>query len=274
MSTTTNLTDQVAWITGGGSGIGLAGAIELARAGCRVVVSGRDAAKLDAAIDTAVAKGVSRDALIAMPLDVADKAGVARVASAIQARHGRVDILVNSAGINFRKRYWGETDADTFEKVVAVNLNGATWCTLAVLQGMRSRGRGTVINISSFAGWHLSHLTGPAYTASKAGMIALTHSFNIEEGGHGLRATAICPGEVATPILKSRPVEPSAEDKARMLQEEDLGRTIRFVADMPAHVCINELVITPVFNRIYLGGAEFARATPAPAQTSSGRAGG
>jgi NADP-dependent 3-hydroxy acid dehydrogenase YdfG len=106
---------------------------------------------------------------------------------------------------------------------------------------------------------YLTRLTGPAYTASKAGMIALTHSLNIEEGVNGIRATAICPGEVATPILKSRPVEPSAEDKARMLQEEDLGRTIRFVAELPPHVCINELVITPVFNRIYVGGDEFKR---------------
>jgi NAD(P)-dependent dehydrogenase (short-subunit alcohol dehydrogenase family) len=259
MTTPSSLTGQVAWITGGGSGIGLAAAIELAKAGCRVVISGRDAGKLDAALDTAAARGVSREAISAEPLDVADKSAVDRVATAILARHGGVDILVNSAGINFPKRYWGETDGDTFDKVMAVNLNGATYCTLAVLQGMRARSRGTVINVASFAGWYLTRLTGPAYTASKAGMIALTHSFNIEEGVHGLRATAICPGEVATPILKSRPVEPSEEDKARMLQEGDLGHTIRFIAELPAHVCINELVITPVFNRIYVGGDELAR---------------
>jgi NADP-dependent 3-hydroxy acid dehydrogenase YdfG len=64
---------------------------------------------------------------------------------------------------------------------------------------------------------------------------------------------------VATPILKKRPVEPSAAEKARMLQEEDLGRTIRFIAELPAHVCINELVITPVWNRIYLGGEDLKR---------------
>jgi NAD(P)-dependent dehydrogenase (short-subunit alcohol dehydrogenase family) len=259
MTSTSTLAHRVAWITGGGSGIGLAGAIELARAGCRVVISGRDAGKLDAAIEVATAKGVPRGSISAAPLDVADKASVERVAAAIQAQCGPVDILVNSAGVNFPKRFWGETDGDTFDKVVSINLNGATYCTLAVLKGMRSRGQGTVINVASFAGWHLSRLTGPAYTASKAGMMALTHSFNIEEGIHGLRATALCPGEVATPILKMRPVEPSAEDKARMLQEDDLGRTIRFIAEMPPHVCINELVITPVFNRIYLGGAEFNR---------------
>lgn len=257
MSPASTLANQVAWITGGGSGIGLAGAIELARAGCQVVVSGRDAGKLDAALEVAHGKGVPRDAIAAMPLDVADKHAVERVAAAIQVQHGGVDILVNSAGVNFPKRFWGETDGATFDKVVAINLNGATYCTLAVLHGMRSRGHGTVINVASFAGWHLSRLTGPAYTASKAAMMALTHSFNIEEGIHGLRATALCPGEVATPILKQRPVEPSAEDKARMLQEGDLGRTIRFIAEMPAHVCINELVITPVLNRIYVGGAEF-----------------
>ena len=170
-----------------------------------------------------------------------------------------MDILVNSAGVNYPKRYWSETDASTFERVVAINLNGAAWCTLAVVGGMRARGQGTVINVASFAGWHLSYLTGPAYTASKAAMMALTHSFNIEEGVNGLRATALCPGEAATPILKLRPVEPSAADKARMLQEIDLGRTIRFIAEMPPHVCINELVITPVFNRIYVGGEELRR---------------
>jgi NADP-dependent 3-hydroxy acid dehydrogenase YdfG len=255
------LAGQLAWVTGGGSGIGLAGAIALAHAGCRVVVSGRDAAKLDAARETAIERGVAPEAIRALLLDVADKAAVERVAATIRAEWGDVDILVNSAGINFPKRHWGETDGATFEQVVAVNLNGATYCTLAVLHGMRAKRRGTVINVASFAGWHYSRLTGPAYTASKAALMALTHAFNIEEGMHGLRATSLCPGEVATPILKKRPVEPSEEDKARMLQEDDLGRTIRFIAELPPHVCINELVISPVHNRIYLGGSEFVRST-------------
>jgi len=259
MNQTATLAGQLAWVTGGGSGIGLAGAIELAHAGCRVVISGRDAGKLDAAIEAAVAKGVRAGSISAMALDVADRAAVDRVAGAIRHRLGDVAILVNSAGLNFPKRYWAETDSATFEQVVAINLNGAAYCTLAVLEGMQARRAGTVINVASFAGWHLSRLTGPAYTASKAGMIALTHSFNIEEGVNGLRATALCPGEAATPILRKRPIEPSAEDKARMLQEEDLGRTIRFIAELPPHVCINELVISPVFNRIYLGGDEFKR---------------
>jgi len=250
------LSGKVAWVTGGGSGIGLAGAIELAKAGARVVISGREAAKLDDALATAQRQGAPAGAITAMPLDVADAAAVTRVAAAIEADLGRIDILVNSAGINFPKRYWCETDAETFAQVVAVNLNGATYCTLAVARGMRARREGTVINVASFAGWHFEYLTGPAYTASKAGMMALTHSFNIEECVNGLRATALCPGEAATPILKSRPVEPSDEEKARMLQEVDLGRTIRFIAEQPLHVCFNEVVISPVWNRIYIGGGE------------------
>ena len=254
-----NLQDKVAWVTGGGSGIGLAGATELAKAGCRVVISGRDAAKLDAAVRQAEAAGAPADAITTAPLDVADAAAIERVAQDIQARLGRVDILVNSAGINFPKRYWNQTDSATFNEVVAVNLNGAMACTLAVLPGMRARREGTVINVASFAGWHYGYLTGPAYTASKAALMALSHAFNIEEGANGLRATSLCPGEVATPILQKRPVVPSKEEMARMLQEEDLGRTIRFIAEMPAHVCINELVISPVWNRIYLGGEDLKR---------------
>jgi NAD(P)-dependent dehydrogenase (short-subunit alcohol dehydrogenase family) len=260
MSAASPLAGQVAWITGGGSGIGLAGAVELAKAGCRVVISGRNAAKLDDAVGSAEKAGAPRGAIEREPLDVADLAAVARVGSAIESRHGGVDILVNSAGVNVPKRYWKETDATTFAAIVAINLGGASACTMAVVKGMRARRRGTVINVSSFAGWSVGYLTGPAYTASKAGMIALSHSFNIEECVNGLRATALCPGEVATPILKNRPVEPSAEEKARMLQEDDLGRTIRFIAEMPAHVCINELVVTPVWNRLYVGGDDLKRA--------------
>ena len=233
--------------------------MELAKDGARVVISGREAPKLAAAVEDAERRGAPKGSISAEPLDVSDKASVQRVAEKIQNEFKRVDILVNSAGVNFPKRFWTDTDAATFEQVVAINLNGATFCTLAVLKGMQARREGTVINVASFAGWHFSYLTGPAYIASKAGMMALTHSFNIEECVNGLRATALCPGEVATPILKKRPVEPTAEEKARMLQEDEMGKTIHFIAAMPAHVCINELVITPVWNRIYVGGADIAR---------------
>ena len=254
------LAGKTAWITGGGSGIGLAGAIELAKAGVRVIISGRDSVKLETAVTTAESKGAPRDAISALPLDVANRDAVPLVAAEVLRRFGnQLDILVNSAGVNFPKRHWNEIDAKLFDEVFSINLNGATYCTLAVLPAMRARKTGTIINISSFAGWHFSYLTGPAYTASKAAMMALTHSFNIEECVNGLRATAICPGEVATPILEKRPIKPSEAEKARMLQEEDLGQTIRFVAELHPRACVNELIISPTWNRLYVGGDDLKR---------------
>jgi NADP-dependent 3-hydroxy acid dehydrogenase YdfG len=95
----------------------------------------------------------------------------------------------------------------------------------------------------------VAKLTGPAYTATKHAVAALTHSFNTDECVNGLRACCLLPGEVATPILRRRPQPPSDEDMARMLQPDDLGRTIAFIANMPSHVCMNEILISPTWNR-------------------------
>lgn len=250
------LQGKVAWITGAGSGIGRAGATELAAGGAHIVLSGRRAEQLAEVAAEIKAGGGTADAV---PLDVADKAAVAEAAAGILDRHGRIDILVNSAGMNLPNRFWKNLTADSFERIVAVNLNGALYCTHAVLPAMRARKDGLVINVSSWAGRFESYLTGPAYNASKHGMVALTMSLNDEECVNGIRGCVICPGEVATPILKHRPKPPSAEEIARMLQPEDLGRTIRFVAEMPPHACINEILISPTWNRFFVGGSDITR---------------
>jgi NADP-dependent 3-hydroxy acid dehydrogenase YdfG len=121
---------------------------------------------------------------------------------------------------------------------------------------MRSRKDGLIINISSWAGRYASVLTGPAYNATKRAVIAVTESINMEECTNGIRATSILPGEVATPILEKRPVPPSPEERARMAQPEDFGAAILFVASLPARTCVNELIISPTWNRFYLGGLE------------------
>jgi NADP-dependent 3-hydroxy acid dehydrogenase YdfG len=92
-------------------------------------------------------------------------------------------------------------------------------------------------------------MPGPAYTTTKHAVLALTHSFNMDECINGLRACCLSPGEVATPILKLRPVMPSEPEQAKMLQPKDLGRTIAFVASMPPRVCVNEILISPTWNR-------------------------
>ena len=132
-----------------------------------------------------------------------------------------------------------------------VNLNGVMYGVLAVLPGMRAKGGGTLILVSSWAGRHASKLTGPAYNASKHAVVALSHSINQEEAANNIRCTVVMPGEVATPILDQRPSPPSAEARAKMLQPEDLGRTIRFVAEQPPHVCLNEILISPTWNRLF-----------------------
>jgi NADP-dependent 3-hydroxy acid dehydrogenase YdfG len=247
-----SLKNKVAWITGGGSGIGLAGGIELARAGAHVVISGRSRETLLSSEKQLKAVGSCE----AMALDVADQKEVTRAAQAILKRHGRIDILVNSAGINNPKRNFRNVSLETWDQIVAVNLSGMFYCCHAVLPDMRSRGEGLIINISSWAGRYASTLTGPGYNATKHAVIALTESINMEEGANGIRATSILPGEVATPILEKRPVPPTQEVRARMLQAEDLGATILYVATLPPRACVNELIISPTWNRFYVGGFE------------------
>lgn len=254
-----SLTGKVAWITGAGSGIGQAGALALAAAGAHLVLSGRRPEPLAETEAMISERGGGANV---ETLDVTDAEAVQALVERIDQAHGRLDILVVSAGINVPKRHWGDVTPESWDKVVNTNLSGATYCIAAALPIMRRQRDGLVINIASWAGRFDEYLTGPAYNASKHGLVALNASLNIEECVNGIRACVICPGEVATPILKDRPVPPSDEDIARMLTPEDLGATIRFVAEMPAHVCVNEILISPTWNRLFLGGAELTRSLP------------
>lgn len=246
------LSGKVAWVTGAGSGIGQSCAVELAKAGAHVVTSGRRAEMLEETRALIAAAGGSVEKL---PLDVAEKKQVAHAAHDMLERLGRCDILVNSAGTNIAKRFFKDLVAEEWDKVVGVNLDGALYCTLAVLPEMRARKDGLVVNIASWLGRWPAYLGGAAYAASKHALASMTHQLNIEEGVNGIRGCVIYPGEVATPILASRPVPPSAEEQARMLKAEDLGRAVRFVAEAPPHVCFNEIVVTPTWNRLIVGGA-------------------
>lgn len=241
-----DLTGQVVWITGAGTGIGESAAKKLAAAGCVLVVSGRRPEPLDALVAAIGEAGGSASAEV---LDVSDRSAVAAVAERIIERYGRIDIGVFSAGINVPDRNWPVVSTDAWDAVINIDLSGAFYCCHAVVPSMRERGDGLIINVSSMAAKSASALTGPAYTSAKHGMNALTASLLVEERNNGIRATAICPGEVATPILDARPVPVSAEDKARLLQADDVGELILFVAQQPSHVTLNEVLITPTYNR-------------------------
>lgn len=247
-----DLKGKVAWITGAGSGIGAGSAQAYADAGMQLVLSGRREKELRTIADQIVARGGKARV---MPLDVTDAKAVQSVADDIANQEGRIDVLVNSAGLNVLKRNWKHLSRPDWDQVIRIDLDGAFYCCHAVLPVMRKQKDGLIINISSWAGRHVSSVTGPAYSAAKAGMNAMTESLNIEECVNGIRATAVCPGEVSTPILDKRPIPVTAADRARMVQPEDCGELMLFLARLPSHVCINDLTISPTWNRGYVAQA-------------------
>jgi NADP-dependent 3-hydroxy acid dehydrogenase YdfG len=235
------LQDKVVFITGGGSGIGLASARLFLQQGARVAISGRDEAKLKQAADS-LAGG---ERLACYPLDVSVPEQVQSVVRNLTSRWGRIDILVNNAGLNIKERAIRELTPETWQKLVRTNLDGAFYCTHAVLPQMLARREGLIINISSTAGKRASPLGGAAYDAAKFGMSALGICLGAEEKDSGIRVSNIYPGEVDTPILKERPQPVTEEHRRRILQPEDVAAAVLFVATLPPRVSVPELIIKP-----------------------------
>ena len=243
----TNLEGRIIWVTGASSGIGAAAAKRLSQAGAIVVLSGRRSERLQALSETL--PGENR----VEPLDISDQSAVTSVLERILDAFGRLDILVHSAGLNVRARELKLLSTSDWNTVIDVNLNGAFYCCHAVLPIMQAQQEGLIINISSWAGRFVSRVSGAAYSTAKHGLNAMTVSINQQYCADGIRASAICPGEVATEILDARPQPVSAEDRAKMVQPEDLGDLILYVCQTPRHVCLNEITISPTWNRGYIG---------------------
>jgi NADP-dependent 3-hydroxy acid dehydrogenase YdfG len=240
------LDGKIAWVTGAGSGIGEAAALALADEGAAVVLTGRRLEPLES-----VAGRIGAAAHVQQG-DVTDKARVQAIADWILSTFGRLDVLVSNAGLNVRERDWSHLSMAGADEVIGANLSSAFYCTIAALPLMRSHGGGVLIHTASIAGRFIGNLSGPAYTAAKHGVVAMSHSINMQECIHGIRSCAVLPGEVATPILDKRPVPVSAEDRAKMVQSEDVGELIRMIACLPPHVVINEVMIAPTWNRGYV----------------------
>ena len=248
-----SLTGKVAWVTGAGSGIGQAAAVALAKEGATVVLTGRRKEPLE---ETAAAIKKAGGKAVVKPADLMKSAAVARVAKDIDKKFGRCDILVNNAGLNIQERTWAQLSAAGAEQVIDGNLSSAFYCSSAVLPMMRKRKDGVLIHTSSMAGRNPSTLSGAAYSAAKHGVVAMSHTINMEECVNGIRSSVVCPGEVATPILDRRPIPVSKEERARMAQSEDVGDLIRYIACLPPHIVINEVQITPTWNRGYVANLQ------------------
>ncbi len=250
------LEGKTAWVTGAGTGIGRAIAIAFAAEGAKVALTGRREAPLKE-----TAELMQGQAQI-VPADLTDPAQVERATRAVAQGIGGPDILVNNAGVNLPRRYLHQLTPEAIKSLVDGNLTAPFYTSVAVLPGMRARGGGMIIQIASMAGKNISFLSGPGYTAAKHGFVALSQSINQENGIHGIRSCCICPGEVATPILKNRPEPVPQEDIERLLQPEDLAAMAVFAATMPPHVNITEMLVVPTYMRLIAPNARKIAAMP------------
>ena len=184
-----DLTGQVALVTGGGRGFGRAFAIELAKAGASVGITGRTQSPLDETVELVEASGGQA---IAFSADVTDKNAMGKAIASLEERFGPVDILVNNAGMLAPLGNDWELDADEWWETFTINVNGTYICTRAVMPTMMARGKGRIINISSSAA-HNIHPYATAYSASKAAISHFTNCLAPALKEHGIRVFALAP---------------------------------------------------------------------------------
>ncbi|MCI0869455.1 MAG: SDR family oxidoreductase, partial [Chloroflexi bacterium] len=159
------------------------------------------------------------------------------------------DVLLNNAGHSSKHRMLMTTTPEELRSVIDSNLIGTIFLSQAVMPSMLERGEGTIINVSSLAGVTPGLLAGMAYGAAKAAVINFTSFLNAEFKNTGVRASVVIPGEVDTPILDGRPVNPSRDARDTMVTSEDAAEVITLIAGLPQRTCIPELVIRPTYMR-------------------------
>jgi len=238
-----DLKGKSALITGGGSGIGLGIARAFAREGCQLAITGRNEEKLQAA----AAEIEAQPPVLTRVCDVAHRPAVNDLFDWFTGHLGTPDILVNNAGIAIPNRQMSQIKPEDWDRILTINATGTFNCIYAVLPGMRERGSGLIINISSIAGKRAMRLTGPGYAASKFAMTALGTAVGLEEHENGIHVTNIYPGEVNTPLIDQRPVPIPPEERARMLLPEDVAAMVVAIAKLPPRALVPELVITPLY---------------------------
>jgi len=233
---------RTAVVTGAGSGVGQAIAIALAEEGWRVALIGRRAEALNETVKLA---GPLGGQFLVCPCDIGDAQAVEEMGRRVLAEFKEVEVLVNAAGTNAPRRALEVLSLADYHAMIDANLNGAYYCVQAFLPQMRTRKSGTIVNIVSDAGKQASPKAGPAYVMSKFGLAGLTQSINAEERGNGVRACAIFPGDIDTPLLNKRPVPPDATARAKMMKPEDIAECALLCIHLPARVIVEELLVRP-----------------------------
>jgi len=235
-------TRKTAVVTGAGSGVGQAIALALAARDWKVALIGRREEKLS---ETMRHSGGDASRLLVCPCDIGDCKAVETMARRVLEKFETVQVLVNAAGTNAPGRALEVLALEDYRAMIDTNLNGAYYCVQAFLPQMRARKTGTIVNIVSDAGKQASPKAGPAYVMSKFGLAGLTQSINAEERDNGIRACAIFPGDIDTPLLDKRPAPPGAEARAKMLSAEDVAECALLAISLPQRAVVEEILIRP-----------------------------
>jgi NAD(P)-dependent dehydrogenase (short-subunit alcohol dehydrogenase family) len=215
------LTDRIAVVTGAGRGIGLATSEALCEAGATVVLTDMNAELLAEATAGLKGKGYRVDS---EPLEVTSSAAVQAAHDAIIARHGRVDVLVNNAGIAISKEPAEKMADDVWNKVIDVNLNGVFWCCRSFGRSMLDRGSGSIVNVGSMSALIVNRPQEQSnYNTSKAGVHHLTRSLAVEWAARGVRVNAVAPTYIETELTR-RYIKDDPEMYARWIDGTPMGR--------------------------------------------------
>lgn len=235
------LSGKTALITGGGTGIGWGIAKAFAEEGVKVAIAGRRLA----VVQEAAASWKGEPKMLAHEVDVGNRASVNKLFAWAHEQLGRIDILVNAAGVNIKTRMMSNMLPEQWDEVMNINATGVYNCLHAALPPMIERKDGLIINISSISGKRAAPLGGVAYNASKFAVAALGTGVGNEVSPHNVRITTIYPGEVDTPILAHRPSPVSDERRAKMVLPEDFGPIVVALALLPPRAHVPELIIKP-----------------------------
>ena len=233
---------KTAIITGAGSGVGRATAVALARLGWSIALVGR---REDALLETAGLAGEHGARVLVYPCDIGNADAVAAMAARVISDFGEIEVLVNAAGTNVPRRALEVLSPADYRAMIDTNMHGSYYCVQAFLPQMRARGSGTIVNIVSDAARQASPKAGPGYSMSKFAVVGLTQAINGEERARGIRACAILPGDIDTPLLDKRPAPPDAAARAKMMQPEDVAECVLLAITLPARAIIEELLVRP-----------------------------
>jgi NADP-dependent 3-hydroxy acid dehydrogenase YdfG len=241
MNVTDNLRGKNILLTGGGSGMGKATALALAKNGANVAIAGRNKENLTSTVSLAQ----PTEKISAKEADVTDRNSINDLFQWFDTELGTLDYLVHAAGINVAMRSMEELSPEDWDRLIQINLTGSYNVLRLALKRMRPQKKGLIFLINSVAGKRSVPLAGIGYNASKFGMSGLGIGVAEEERNNGIRISNLYPGEVNTPILENRKEPPGEDHRRSILQAEDVASVILHLCQLPERVHIPELVIKP-----------------------------